>query len=73
MYNVLRLKLLNIGFREVIGTSRFESEICTVEIDRMTLMIFKIVYVGGKEEYVPTTIDTLKKELDVWEANEYGI
>ncbi len=73
MYNVLRLKLLNIGFREIIGTNRFESEICTVEIDRMTLMIFKIVYVGGKEEYVPTTIDVLKMELDIWEANEYGV
>ena len=63
------MRLLNLGFREVIGTNRFESEICTVEIDRTTLMVFKIEYVGDVEQYIPTTLDILKMEQDSWEGD----
>jgi len=67
MYNKLRMALLNIGFKEIIGSNRFESEVCTVELDKLTCMIYRITRADGKEVFTPISIYELESMMDAWE------
>ena len=59
----MRTRLLNLGFAD-LGGNLYECELFRVELDPITLVLYKVIYgPDGEITYEATTLEQIEEEL----------